>query len=83
MPARKSSARGSGDAGAAEREAVAPAPAKRSRPASRTVHAGGHVIKADPLPETPAESVQCSVCGGDPTSCGHGGGGGWAVEGEG
>ncbi len=66
-----------------------PAPSTGKRKASRAVvKAGGHVIAADPPAETPAESVQCSVCGQALKSgrCPNGHGadsGGWGVENEG
>jgi hypothetical protein len=44
------------------------------------VHAGGHVILADPPPPTPDPIEQCSVCGQNPSECPHGDVGGWAVE---
>lgn len=73
-PKRAASAGGSSEVGP-EEPSAAP-----KRVAKRTIHAGGHVIKADPLPETPAESVSCSICGSDPARCSHGSDGGWAVE---
>ncbi len=56
-----------------------------AEPAKRVIKAGGHEILADPEPATPAEYVQCSVCGAmvDQGKCpnGHGAaeGGGWSV----
>lgn len=45
------------------------------------VHAGGHVIMADPVAPTPPPIEQCSVCGRDPATCPHGNApAGWSVE---
>ncbi len=83
-PAREAGRDGAGAEGT-------PAPSttgKRKASGRKVVKAGGHVINADPPAETPAESVQCSVCGQALKSgrCPNGHGsdsGGWGVESEG
>lgn len=88
MAERKSSSgsgSGSGNAGASVVEAGAPATPKAAglkTPKKVEIHAGGHVIMADPPAPTPAPIQMCSVCGQDPAECPHGDVGGWAVEGD-
>lgn len=60
----------------------APKPRQARRPRQRTIKAGGHVIKADPLPETPKQVARCSACGQPAAQCPHGGDtAGWKTEG--
>lgn len=60
----------------------APKTRQARKPRQRTIKAAGHVIKADPLPETPKHVARCSACGKPAEQCPHGGDtAGWKTEG--
>lgn len=58
-------------------------PGPKPKPKMREIHAGGHVIMADPVDPTPDPIVTCSVCGALEGECVHSDpehGTGWATE---